>query len=267
MGIQQQPAPNVVQLPLNNPYDRIGRTVALDIQPGDQLQFYNREAGKLISERKVVRVTRHEKTLDVTLDDDVGDIVPGRPGVQRTGTAKTVADASITQVFNASRTCNQFVFRNNMIRNGRRIGVLAKGRGGLIEDNTFEGLGGGAVEFWNAPFEGLGGSDYVVRNNRIVNCGRLDREHAAIWTTIFKSGSDRLHHSFLITGNEIRDFRGNALLLCELRDSLVQNNQVVITKRDAIRSDVSHPIVLRNSQNIVQADNRVKSDVSHPMQN
>ena len=114
MGIEQQLAPNEVRLPLNNPYDRIGRTVALDIQPGDKLQFYNREAGRLISERKVVRVTAHEKTLDVTLDDDVGDIAPGRPGVKRTGTGKTATGASITQVFNASRTCNQFVFRNNV---------------------------------------------------------------------------------------------------------------------------------------------------------
>ena len=104
------------------------------------------------------------------------------------------ADDAITQVFNASRTCNQFVFRHNAVRNGRRIGVLAKGRGGLIENNTFEGLVGGAVEFWNAPFEGLGAVDYVVRNNRIRDCGQLAREHAAIWTTIFQSGTDRLHH-------------------------------------------------------------------------
>ena len=27
------------------------------------------------------------------------------------------------------------------------LGVLAKGRGGLIENSTFEGVGGGAVEF------------------------------------------------------------------------------------------------------------------------
>ena len=145
--------------------------------------------------------------------------------------------------------------------------MLAKGNGGLIEDNTFEGLGGGAVEFWNAPFEGLGASDYVVRNNRMVNCGLLDREHAAIWTTIFKNGSDRLHRNLSITGNEIRDFRGIPMLLCELRDSLVQNNQVVITKRDAIRSDVSDPIVLRNSQNIVQDNNLVKSDKSYSKRN
>ena len=43
------------------------------------------------------------------------------------GDVQIPADASLTQVFDASRCCNQFVFRNNLARNGRRVGVLAKG--------------------------------------------------------------------------------------------------------------------------------------------
>jgi len=91
MGIQEKLGPNRVRLPLNNPYDRVGASVALDIQPGDELQFYNRAEGRLISERKVVTVSIQGKALDVTLDGDVGDVVPGRPGVKRIRGGKTLS--------------------------------------------------------------------------------------------------------------------------------------------------------------------------------
>jgi hypothetical protein len=227
LGIEAKLAPDRVRLPLRNPYDATGPSVALDIQPGDLLQFFNRDAGRLVSERKVVRTATLATSLDVTLDGDVGDIVPGRPGVKRAGLKKVPADGAVTQVFNASRTCNQFVFRNNTVRNGRRIGVLAKGRGGLIENNTFEGLGGGAVELWNAPFEGLGAVDYVVRGNRIRDCGQLAREHAAIWATIFKSGAERLHRNLLITDNEITGFSSPAILLRDVDHAVVRGNTIV----------------------------------------
>ena len=254
MGVEEQLAPDRVRLPLRNPYDAIGWSVALDLQPGDVLQFFNRAEGRLVSERKVVSTATLAKSLDVTLDGDVGDIVPGRPGVKRAGLRKIPADDTITQVFNASRTCNQFVFRNNTVRNGRRVGVLAKGRGGLIENNTFEGLGGGAVEFWNAPFEGLGAVDYVVRNNRIRDCGQLAREHAAIWATLFKSGADKLHRNLLIAGNEITGFPSPAILLHDVQNAVVRDNRIVYAPGKA-RLD---PITLNNTADVRLENNTIK---------
>jgi len=258
MGVEEKLAPDRVRLPLRNPYDATGGRVALDIQPGDDLQFFNRSEGQLISERKVRSVSKLEKALDVTLDGDVGDIVTGRPGVQRAGHRKGPADSKITQVFDASRTCNQFVFRNNTIRNGRRIGVLAKGRGGLIENNTFEGLGGGAVEFWNAPFEGLGAVDYVVRDNRIRDCGLLAREHAAIWATIFKSGGERLHRNLLIAGNEITGFPNPALLLRDVQNAVVRSNTIVTAAPIAPKAQRLDPITLLNTDSVLLENNTIK---------
>ncbi|MFZ5828923.1 MAG: right-handed parallel beta-helix repeat-containing protein [Planctomycetota bacterium] len=225
MGVEEKLAANRVRLPLRNPYDAVGPEVALDIQPGDFLQFFHRAAGRLISERRVVSIDKAASSLAVTLDGDVGEIVVGRPGVKRVGSQKTLSDDSITQVFNASRTCNQFVFRNNTVRNGRRVGVLAKGRGGLIEGNRFEGLGGGAVEFWNAPFEGLGAVDYVVRDNSVWDCGRLNRKHAAIWAIIFRSGGDRLHRNLLIADNEISGFPGPSIVLDDAQNVVTSGNR------------------------------------------
>lgn len=254
MGIEEKLAPNRVRLPLRNPYDAVGASLALDIQAGDDLQFFNRGEGRLVSERKVVSVTRLAKSLDVTLDGDVGDIVTGRPGVTRAGLKKVPADSAVTQVFDASRTCNQFVFRNNTVRNGRRIGVLAKGRGGLIESNSFEGLGGGAVEFWNAPFEGLGAADYVVRGNRIRDCGLLAREDAAIWATIFKSGADKLHRNLLIAGNEINGFPSPAILLRDVQTAVVRDNRIAPAPGD----HQLDPITLSNTAAARLDNNAVK---------
>jgi hypothetical protein len=254
IGVEEKLAPDRIRLSLRNPYDVVGPSVGLDIRPGDVLQFFNRAEGRLLSERKVVNVSKLEKSLEVTLDGDVGDIVPGRPGVKRAGLKKVPADDSITQVFNASRTCNQFVFRNNTVRNGRRVGVLAKGRGGLIENNTFEGLGGGAVEFWNAPFEGLGAMDYVVRDNRISDCGLLAREHAAIWATMFRSGSDKLHRNLLITGNQITGFPNPAILLHDVECAVVRNN-CIVSAQEKSRLD---PIILNNTAAVRLENNTVQ---------
>lgn len=227
MGVEEKLAPDRIRLPLRNPFDAVGPRVALDILPGDVLQFFNRGAGRVLSERTVVRTSRLPNSLEVTLDGEVGDIVTGRPGVARAGQANKPADESVVQVFNAARTCNQFVFRNNTVRNGRRVGVLAKGRGGLVENNSFEGLGGGAVEFWNAPFEGLGGVDYVVRGNRVRDCGQLAREHAAFWAIGFRSGADRVHRNLLFENNEIAGFSGAAILLRDSENILIRNNRIV----------------------------------------
>jgi hypothetical protein len=241
---------------LKNPYDTAGAGVALDIQRGDVLQFFNRADGRLVSERKVVSTETLAKSLDVQLDGDVGDIVLGRPGVKREELKSVQATNTPTQVFNASRSCDQFVFRNNTVRNGRRIGVLAKGRGGLIERNTFEGLGGGAVELWNAPSEGLGAMDYIIRDNSIRDCGQLTREHAAIWATVFKSGADRLHRNLLITDNEIVGFCGPAISLCDVDNAIVRNNTIV---PNTISAKNLNPATLKNTSSVLLENNTIKN--------
>ena len=255
MGVEEKLAADRVRLPLHNPYDDVGAGIALDIQVGDLLQFFDRGEGRLVSERKVVSVSKQGKSLEVTLDGDVGDIVTGRPAVKRVAGKKMPAGDGATQVFNASRTCNQFVFRNNTVLNGRRVGVLAKGTGGLIEKNTFDGLGGGAVEFWNAPFEGLAAVDYVVQNNRIRDCGQVDREDAAIWATIFKSGGERLHRNLLIKDNEIDGFSGPAILLRDVQNGLVRGNVVVPV---ATGAHDTNSIVLLNTEAVKVENNTIK---------
>jgi hypothetical protein len=69
-------------------------------------------------------------TVGVTLDQPVpSSVTPGQIG----GGA---LNSSVTQVYNFNRTSNQFVFRKNVVRNGRRVGVLCALRS-MRPDGTF----------------------------------------------------------------------------------------------------------------------------------
>jgi hypothetical protein len=226
MGVESQPAPNVILIKFNQPYDQYDVQSELDIRPGDRLQFFNREEGRILAERHALDVVsdKENKQLEIMLDGSVEGLVTGRLGRATIPNRTVLSDASVTQVFNASRGCNQFVFRGNTAIDSRRVGVLAKGYCGLIEDNRFENLGGGGVEFWNAPFEGLGAESYVVRNNKIINCRRLLRQDASIWAETFRPGADPIHRDILIEGNLIIDPDIEAILLNGAHNVLLRNN-------------------------------------------
>jgi len=241
MGVVEQPAPDTLVLPLNQPYDQFDTEAALDVCPGDRLRLFNRRAGRLLAERRVVSVERRGGTLRVVLDGPVEGVVTGT-GHEAIGSGK------VTQVFNADRCCNGFVFRRNVCRRGRRIGVLAKGEGGLIEANRFEHLGGGGVEFWNAPFEGLGARDYVVRDNTIVGCQRLDRRDAGIWCTAFRPGGSKIHHNLLIVGNRIERGGVPAIDLGDARGVVVRDNRIVRPRGEEVPP--SRLIHLRNVEDV-----------------
>ena len=224
LNIASQPAPDAVRLFLSSPHD-YGRPVNLDFRKGDDLWFYDRGRGRVLARRCIRAVgVSDNKFLDVTLDAPVEGVVCGRHVAERDRKRGRSGSAETTQLFNMSRSCSQFVFRNNRVIAGRRIGVLAKGSGGLVENNYFEGLGGGAVELWNAPYEGLGALDYVVRGNVIKECCRIDRFDAPIWIQAFKSGNHRIHGRVLIENNAIDGYDGCAILIKDTAHALVRKN-------------------------------------------
>jgi hypothetical protein len=258
MTVERQPSPDLLVINLRQPYDLYGVEAKLDLRPGDRLVFYHTSKGSLLAEAKVLSCRVLEKTIEVRLDRPVSGITTG--AVKRATGAKHGAvseDSRATQVYNASRMCNQFVFRHNVARNGRRAGVIAKGDGGLVEDNRFENMGGGGVELWPAPFEGLAAENYVIRRNTIVDCGRLTRVHAGIWATMFKPGGDRLHRNILIAENRISGFAGTSILLGDMRDAVVRDNHIDI---GPVRAPATKPptgIALRNTAGVHLENNTV----------
>lgn len=258
MTVDRQPEPDVLVINLRQPYDHYGVDAELDIRPGDRLALYHTTRGRLLSEARVVSSQVIGRAVEVRLDRPVSGIATGT--VLRSLGAKHAAvspESRATEVYNLSRTCNQFVFRHNVARNGRRAGVIVKGDGGLVEDNRFENMGGGGVELWPAPFEGLATEHYVIRRNTILDCGRLNREHAGIWATMFKPGGDRLHSSILVADNRISGFSGTAILLGDMRDAVVRGNQITLEAAHSPRGRRPEGIVLRNTENVRLENNTV----------
>jgi len=257
MSVLEQPAPDRIHVSIHTPYDQFCREAELDFRTGDRLQFFCRKDGRLLAERRITAARRQGKHLAVTLDGRLEGITPGRLRPAKGADYARLGNASITQVYNAGRTCNQFVFRRNTARRGRRVGVLAKGDGGLIEHNLFEDLGGGAVEFWNAPFEGLGAENYVVRHNRVANCLRLSRQHAGIWCTAFAPGGSRIHKNLLIEDNEIVGDGGPAALIGDADNVVFRNNRIVRPRRPDTPGE--EPIRFRNVTSLVRQGNTISA--------
>lgn len=258
MAVAEQPAPDRLVINMRQPYDQFGVEAQLDMRAGDRLVFFQRGTGFMLTEAKVVSAAPGEKSMEVAVDRPIRGLATGRLIPAKGLGYAAQGNTEVTEVYNASRMCNQFVFRRNIARNSRRIGVLAKGDGGLIEGNTFEALGGGGVEFWNSPFEGLAAENYVVRGNRILNCGRLDREHAAIWTTIFKTGADRLHRNLLIENNEIQNFPVPAMLLRDVAGALVRCNRIAPAPASRPANAAAKPIMLENSAEVRSEKNEFR---------
>ncbi len=255
MSVVSQPDPDRLRINYAQLYDQFGSQAKLDFRIGDRIQFYNAGQGRLLAERRVVETLPEEKSLLVRFDSPVTGITLGKLGISKKANYAAMDDVSVTQVFNASRMCNQFVFRHNIARNSRRVGVLAKGDGGLIEGNTFENLGGGGVEFWNAPFEGLAAENYVVRDNRILNCGRIARKHAGIWATMFKTGGDKLHRNLLFERNEITGFPGSAILLSDVENVVLRENRIT-------NNSNSDPIILTNTEGMKLENNHMEKNTN-----
>ncbi|MFM7185444.1 MAG: right-handed parallel beta-helix repeat-containing protein [Planctomycetota bacterium] len=270
MSIAEQPAPDRLVFRRRQLYDRYGDAVALDLRVGDRLVAFQREAGRAIAKATILSTNVTDATVEVTLDTPWAGIQTGdlrtvlgvlKPASRKTGVARAVPTEAVsmpTECYNLDRMCNQFVFRHNIARHSRRIGVLVKGEGGLVEHNLFENLGGGGVEIMNTPFEGLAAVNYVIRDNVIRDCGRLTRDDAGIQAMLFKSGGDRLHRNLLITGNEIINFSGPGIWLKDAENALISGNRLEWRSGEKAAATPDEPIVLGNTEGIRLENNTIE---------
>jgi hypothetical protein len=163
-----------------------------------------------------------------------------------------VGAVQITQLFDETRTANRLVFRHNTVLNGRRVALLAKGSRALIEHNLVEGTGGGAVELWNAPYEGLCAHDYVIRHNVWTDVNQLDRTAAPLWIIAFANGAeaDYCHTNVQVYNNTISSGPGPVFLVSQVANLTITNNTVTRCQGDASplvqQTDASNVVVHGN---------------------
>jgi hypothetical protein len=253
----EQPKPDTVVIGPNQPGTYTWSS-DMDVQKGDKLAFFNRLDGMLIVEATVKRTQLKGKKTTIQLDRDLPKL---KLGTGNEGFPKL----EMTQIYNLSRSCNNFAFRNNAFVRGRRIGILTKSGPGLIENNEFRELGGGAIEIWNAPFEGLYAHDVLIQNNRFVENGVAWRNRSswpAIWSAVFGGKNPQpLHRNIRILNNEFIDCAGPALHMADVDGLVVKGNAISNPGGRGIREEQTTPakaaICLDNVRNETLSGNDV----------
>ena len=193
--------------------------------PGESVQFFDREKGKIISTCKVTEIRMVEQgdegSLIVTLDQPAGNVRVGEGWPSKT-------DATLA--FNMNRQGNQFVWRNNQCMDIQMKGLICTGTGGLVENNIFKGLGHGAVELRNTRDAGISANGYVIRNNRFEKCGAAKRwyPNAAIQTMNF-NGTSPLHKDILISDNVFSGYLDRAVLVSNAENVVIRGNRIANT--------------------------------------
>lgn len=137
-------------------------TIDNDCEVGELLWLYNPREGVLIDTVRVVKVTREDnQTYHLTVDRNLPSLNTGR------------TDQRGDIIYFDSQRNESFVFRNNIIRDHRRYGMLMQSGYGLIENNRFENTSNSAITIENGVDwgEGFVCEQLLIRNNVFVNNG------------------------------------------------------------------------------------------------
>jgi hypothetical protein len=143
---------------------------------GDTLMAYTPNTGSVVQDIVVLKIEKQTSPKDkreawniITLNKSIpnvglhqGDnLFPG-------GKEKLI----FTGLYNVSASGKDYIIRNNIFREQRRYGVLARASGGLIEGNSFIGVGGCGIYLGNeigSFYEGPFPANTTIRNNTFIN--------------------------------------------------------------------------------------------------
>jgi hypothetical protein len=118
------------------------------------------------------------------------------------------------------------------------------------------GCGGGAIELWNAPYEGLCAHDYLIRNNVVNDTNQLDRTAAPIWIAAFGGGvtAEQCHSNIHIINNSFFVGPGSTFLFGQVENVTIEENDIL-----RCETDQSQTVNVTDSSGIVfSADNKVE---------
>lgn len=164
-GVALFARPSSIAEPISEatPRTAICKSEFFNLESGDDVAFFQPTEGTLLLETKVVSVQEQENgSFSVVFADDLP------AGIQIEGPL-----VNITQIWNRSKSCGDFVLRNSEFIEVRRYGAVFRSQGGLIENNRFVGCSTHAITFINEPAypNGLYASEIVVRDNVISESG------------------------------------------------------------------------------------------------
>ena len=129
----------------------------------DNLEFYNPRDGVYLGSARVNNVQNLGSNLyRLTLSAAVSI------------TNVDATDHQLTdKAYIENKSNESFIFRNNIVRNSRRYGILIQSKYALIENNLFQNLSGSGIRIENGVDwgEGFRADNIEIKNNRFENCG------------------------------------------------------------------------------------------------
>lgn len=217
-------------------------TLNTSCEVGELLWVYNPRDGLLIDTIRVNKVMReNNQTYHLTLAGNLPVLVTGR------------TDQRGDMVYFDSQKNESFVFRNNIVRDHRRYGVLLQSGYGLIENNRFENSSNSAITIQNGVDwgEGLVAEHLLIRNNLFVNNGydlnyfenkracvhiqmsKLDNVNATgNWSDVAPALWRGMKH-ITIENNDFVNWTGKAIHVVSADQIKIQNNHFSQKKDDS----------------------------------
>lgn len=194
-----------------------------NLERGDEVSFFQPTGGRILLETTVTNVRESGEGFLVSFADVLPDDII---------TGSSLVD--VTQIWNRSRSCGDFVIRNCQFINNRRYGLVFRSKRGVIENNLILGASSRAIIFRNetAVPNGLYASEIIVSNNRIEDSAFDGTGMQAPISFGFEGrGSPTVQsigpRNILIENNVIKDCPSPEIHLYGIQHVVIRNNIVI----------------------------------------
>lgn len=195
-------------------------TVLYDVNVGENMEFYNPRDGVYLGNSTVTAVQNLGSNLyKITLSNPINITTITNPEHQ-------LADKAYIE----SRSNQSFIFRNNVVKNSRRYGILLQSKYALIENNVFQNLSSSGIRIENGVDwgEGFRASDVVIQNNTFENCGfdktYIDEAQSAAITVDFMKLGSPCTEAYTWCGTQTADWQAHSNIT-------ISNNTILYNKR------------------------------------
>lgn len=204
----------------------------MNLESGNEVAFFDPEKGKILLEAKVssVQLATDNSLWNVTFSKDIPNEITSGSDILRS-----------IQIWNRSKSCGDFMIRNNEISNIRRYGTVFRAQRGIVEKNIYHGVSNSSVISVNEPIwpNGLYCSDIIIRDNFFGRCGFEKYSTPPVTMNFqefcyvnppdvgpnYQTATDLGHRRILIEKNEF-DCAEKDVLLASTKDVVIRDNTI-----------------------------------------
>ena len=226
-----------------------------NLEAGGEVAFFEPLIGTILLETRVTSVVgQGGGTWLVEFEDDLPD------EMNFTG-----ALVDITQVWNRSKSCGDFMIRNGRMINNRRYATVFRARRGIVENMEYRGASSRSIAFINGTQwpNGLYASEIILRNNLVEDSGFVAGDAAAVTFTFngYGTGAQSIGPRNLLIDNTIfADCGTPEITMNDTRNVVIRNNRT----HTGGGSFVDAAYSASDSESIVAYMDDVSGDVTPP---